>query len=290
MKIVKYIGGLGNQMFTYAFSKVLEETFAEDVYADTLYYKDHTFHNGLELENIFDIKLKKASFWQILKLTWVLPNYYLDYHLRWKMPDRKTAYYEQAGGAYDPNIFLNNPGNRFYFGFWQDHRNFDSKKELIQNAFVFKAPLTGDNKKVWEEMTSSEASVAIHVRRGDYLKSPKYVGICDLPYYTKAIELVKSQFKNPKFFIFSNDIAWCKENLLSIIGDCQAIFIDWNTGNKSYIDMQLMTGCKSLIIANSSFSWWGAYLNKRDPFVISPKKWKNNFCGFDFPLEEWTRI
>ena len=91
MKIVKYIGGLGNQMFIYSFQYLLQKHYGETIYADTLYYKDHKFHNGLELENIFDIKLTPANVRDILKLAYYIPNYYLDYHLRRYLPNRKKV-------------------------------------------------------------------------------------------------------------------------------------------------------------------------------------------------------
>ena len=120
----------------------------------------------------------------------------------------------------------------------------------------------------------STNSVCLHIRRGDFL-SIEYMNIlaniATVKYYERAIEFVQSKLINTFFFVFSDDIAWCKENMqLS-----QVTYIDWNIGKDSYIDMYLMTFAKANIIANSTFSYWGAYLNRNNPIVIYPKKWIN---------------
>lgn len=287
MKIIKYIGGLGNQMFIYAFSVVLKEKFGEEVLADTHYYNEHNFHNGLELEKIFDIKLQRASIWNIIKLSWYIPSYYLDFHLCRRLPKRKRTYYEHVGGACDKSLLQNDPGDQYYWGFWQDHSYYDDYRDVLRKVFRFKNDLNEKNQQLYDEIEMSDSSVGIHIRRGDYLNNKKYMGICDVDYYSKGITYIKSKIHNPFFYIYSNDMEWCKQNIVPIIGENRLIYVDWNKGDNSYIDMQLMSRCKSLIIANSSFSWWAAYLNDRDPLVISPQKWKNNYCGFDFHLPNW---
>lgn len=289
MKIVKYIGGLGNQMFIYSFQYLLQKHYGETIYADTLYYKDHKFHNGLELENIFDIKLTPANVRDILKLAYYIPNYYLDYHLRRYLPNRKHQYYEPEGGAYTEDVFTKDR-DRYYFGYWQDHKYYDAIHDELMSAFRFKHPLDDRNESIADEMLSSENSVAVHVRRGDYVTHHLYKDICTEEYYTKAIDVIKSKVDSPVYYVFSNDIAWCKEKLAPIIGDAKIIYVDWNCGKDSYRDMQLMSLCKSLIIANSSFSWWGTYLNGRKPLVVAPKKWVNEPLAFEFTLDEWVKI
>jgi hypothetical protein len=116
-------------------------------------------------------------------------------------------------------------------------------------------------------------------------------GGCNLDYYNKAIKIIINKVENPIFFIFSDDINWCKENIK--IKDHEIIYVDWNVGDNSYIDMQLMSTCKHNIMANSSFSWWSAWLNKnKDKIVISPYKWFNSDdmdCS-DLIPESWIRI
>jgi hypothetical protein len=119
-------------------------------------------------------------------------------------------------------------------------------------------------------------SISIHVRRGDYLNHESYKNICGLNYYCSAIRYIKTLIMDPFFIVFSDDILWCKENLNNILSDTSVIYVDWNTGKESYKDMQLISNCKHNIIANSSFSWWGAWLNTfPNKIIIAPKKWLN---------------
>jgi len=112
--------------------------------------------------------------------------------------------------------------------------------------------------------------VSVHVRRGDYLGDPVLEGICDEGYYQRALDYMEQQIRSPRFVFFSNDILWCR----SRFGMRNALFVDWNTGLNSFRDMQLMSLCEHHIIANSSFSWWGAWLNNQpDKIVISPDRW-----------------
>lgn len=290
MKIVKYIGGLGNQMFIFAFSFLLHKKFNETIYADTFYYKDHKFHNGLELERIFNIHLHRASVWKVIRLSWFFPNYYLDYHLRDLLPKRKTMYTEPADDRAFKDSALENVKNRYYFGFWQDHRYYDGIKEELIKAFKFKLSLSSRNTETMRMISTSENSVGIHVRRGDYVTHPAYKDICTIEYYQHAIELINTRLSCPSFYIFSNDIDWCRSNIEPLLNGYNVQYVDWNKGNESYVDMQLMSQCKNLIIANSSFSWWAAYLNPRNPFVIAPDKWVNKKLTFRVQLDEWHLI
>lgn len=289
MKIVKYIGGLGNQMFGYAFTYLLHKTFGETIYADVQYYKDHKFHNGLEIERIFDVTLHKAKVMDIIKMAWYFPNYYIDYHLRRYLPNRKNQYYEPTGGVYTPET-LKLVKDRYYYGYWQDHKYYDDIRDDLRGIFRFKIPLTGRNKEIMDNLLNSDGSVGIHIRRGDYLNHPVYKDICTYDYSAKAIALIREKIEMPTFYIFSNDISWCKDNIEKLLADCKVVYVDWNKGDDSYCDMQLMMACKTLVIANSSFSWWAAYLNARKPWIIAPCKWKNKRETFRYQLDDWTKI
>ena len=136
-------------------------------------------------------------------------------------------------------------------------------------------------------MATTTESVSIHVRRGDYLNEPLLNGICDEQYYVAAIEEIKAMVDNPVFFIFSNDILWCKTHFNQI----NAVFVENNTGKNSYRDMQLMSLCKHHIIANSSFSWWGAWLGKyKDSMICAPTKWMNAKVSSDVVCADWIKI
>ena len=288
MKIVKYIGGLGNQMFIYAFSVALRETFKQDIYVDTHYYKSRNFHNGLEIERIFGIHLKEAKLIQKLKMSWYFPNYWIDYHLLGRLPARKNTVRELPGQKVNMKL-LKDPSGKFYDGYWQSYQYFDSFRSIIIKEFTFPTFEQEDkqNYELANKLIVENNSVGIHIRRGDYLKNWKYRGLCGLDYYKQAIAYILEHITSPKFYLFSDDIEWCQENISPLLKGYDVSFVNWNHHLNSYKDMQLMTMCKSLIIANSSFSWWAAYLNQNNPIVIAPEKWINSFMDFRIQYKNW---
>lgn len=288
MKIVKYIGGLGNQMFIYAFSVALRETFRQEILVDTHYYKSRNFHNGLEIERIFGIHLTEAKLSDKLKMSWYFPNYWIDYHLLGKLPARKNTVRELSGQKVNLEL-LEDSSDKFYDGYWQSYQYFDSYRDVILKEFTFPSINKEDklNFELNENLKNEENSVGIHIRRGDYLKNWKYRGLCGIDYYQKAIAYILEHIKSPKFFLFSDDIDWVKENISPLLKGYDVTFVNWNHSINSYKDMQLMAMCKNLIIANSSFSWWAAYLNQNNPIVVAPEKWINSFMDFRIQYKDW---
>lgn len=288
MKIVKYIGGLGNQMFIYAFSVALRETFRQEILVDTHYYKSRNFHNGLEIERIFGIHLAEAKLIDKLRMSWYFPNYWIDYHLLGKLPARKNTVRELSGQKVNLEL-LEDSSDKFYDGYWQSYQYFDSYRDVILKEFTFPKISMEDklNFELNERLKNEENSVGIHIRRGDYLKNWKYRGLCGIYYYQKAIAYILEHIKSPKFFLFSDDIDWVKENISPLLKGYDVTFVNWNHSINSYKDMQLMAMCKNLIIANSSFSWWAAYLNQNNPIVVAPEKWINSFVDFRIQYKDW---
>lgn len=288
MKIVKYIGGLGNQMFIYAFSVALREIFRQEILVDTHYYKSRNFHNGLEIERIFGIHLTEAKLSDKLKMSWYFPNYWIDYHLLGKLPARKNTVRELPGQKVNLEL-LGDSSDKFYDGYWQSYQYFDSWRDVILKEFTFPKISMEDklNFELNERLKNEENSVGIHIRRGDYLKNWKYRGLCGIDYYQKAIAYILEHIKSPKFFLFSDDIDWVKENISPLLKGYDVTFVNWNHSINSYKDMQLMAMCKNLIIANSSFSWWAAYLNQNNPIVVAPEKWINSFMDFRIQYKDW---
>jgi hypothetical protein len=141
--------------------------------------------------------------------------------------------------------------------------------------------MAGLNAELKEEIGNTNA-VSLHVRRGDYVHNSTNAAtyeVCSLDYYRASIRHMAERIQQPKFFIFSDDIAWVKNNLKI---DFPHHYVDCNHGEESYNDMRLMSLCQHHIIANSSFSWWGAWLNpNREKIVIAPKNW--------FAIERDTR-
>jgi len=163
---------------------------------------------------------------------------------------------------------------------------------IIRNDFTLKNKPDKLNNEISKIMQDTN-SVSIHIRRGDYIANPitfQYHGLCSMEYYKKAIQYINENINRPIFFFFSDEIDWVKDNL-KIPKDCY--FIDHNKMENDYLDLWLMSQCKHNIIANSSFSWWGAWLNtNKEKIVIAPKKWFNNAAidTTDLIPEEWLII
>lgn len=260
MKII-LSGGLGNQMFQYAFFMALKEK-NNDVSLDTSLYSFVEMHNGYELEKSFGIRQPKIKYkkWNLLKLRAALkfgakPIVYKDPH-----------YYDA--------IVLNSKCMYFY-GYWQTEKYFKGIEEKIRNLFIFRN-MDEMNLEIASNM-SSNISVSLHIRRGDYLGCNIYSDVCTEEYYTKAVDLILDKVEsknNILFYVFSDDIRF-SENFIKKINIPYKI-IDINTNENSYKDMYLMSKCKHNIIANSSFSWWAAWLNtNKDKIIIAPKRWFN---------------
>jgi len=260
----------------------------EDVYYNASFFNGYPLHNGFELDRVFNITAKQASVRDIRKVYHHFVNHYFFLRLyRHYFPQLKSEIKEVESEPFKESLFYQK-GDLYYDGYWADHRYYDDCRVELLKEFTLKEPLDDNNKKLLGEL-KNKFSCSLHVRRGDYLKDPDYCGICDLDYYKKAVETVLSKTKKQvTFLVFSNDINWCKENLADDFAGNEVIYVDWNTGKDSYKDMFLMSQCNANIIANSSFSWWGAYLNESpDKLVISPEKYKNVDMGFKVALDDW---
>jgi len=269
MKIVKFLGGLGNQLFQYAFFLALKQKF-KCVKADLIDFEDYELHNGFELETIFNIKLPKINSFE--------RNLYSQKNRNWswrklrRMCFTKNAYFEESPQfAYAGQIFEENK-SRYYWGYWQHIDYVNHVASLLHKHLIF--PPLEDAKNIQiQHLVNNYNAISLHVRRGDYLKEPLFKDICTEEYYQKSIQYILETQDSPLFVVFSNDIKWCK----SEFKDINAIFVEHNSGSNSFRDLQLMSLCKHHIIANSSFSWWGAWLNDNpDKVVVSPKKWIND--------------
>lgn len=263
-------GGLGNQMFEYATAKALalklNEQLDLDLYA--LQKKTKGIKRDFELE-IFNLEFKISSSWKTRLLVKLFPlveqnrvffrktfNYFRDYSAIVYLPE-----FEELHG----NVILH--------GHFQNESYFKQYEDIIRKDFTFKQPLKRENLRISQLMKESN-SVAIHIRRGDYITDGNFA-LCSKEYYQEAMDQIKQKIENPIFFVFSQDFDWINENLT--FDKQQVHFIDWNKGKDSYIDMQLMSLCKHNIIANSSFSWWAAWLNNNPvKMVFAPAQWFSN--------------
>lgn len=299
MKIVNVIGGLGNQMFQYAFALSLKERFPEeDILIDTSHFnfvffnrfKAANLHNGYELEKVFtNIALKHATWRQLIGITWYCPNFLMSRAVRKYLPARKTEYIQSVNHyfEYHSDVF-DIHHDVYYDGLWSSIQYYEPIKAQLLKAF--KHPEPNEKNKEYILKMEVEDSVGVHIRRGDYLQDPAFRGICERDYYERAISEIEKDGKKHTFFIFSNDMEWCHNNILPILINHEVVMVKHNIGNLSCWDMHLMTHCKDLIIANSSFSWWAAFLNNRGGRIIAPSRWVNRVANYDIWSKDWVKL
>lgn len=295
MIITKLIGGLGNQMFQYATGRRAAYINKAELKLDISWFKNSEGAIKRDcLINTFNIKGVFATEEEINKLKSEDQGLFtLLYRrfLRFTKPYHKQSYILQRFFHFDPNI-LYVQDNTYLQGHWVSEKYFKDIENIIRKEFTFKDKPDATNKKMINKINNCN-SVSIHIRRGDYIfdkKTNKRFGVCDIRYYFKAVYLIAKEIKDPHFFIFSDDPLWAKQNL-HLKFPC--VYVDHNTGKKAYEDMRLMSYCQHNIIANSSFSWWGAWLNQnRNKIVIAPKKWfrDKSINTKDLIPQSWVKI
>lgn len=300
MICMRLSGGIGNQMFQYACGRalaskhkvklILDLSFLENQSLQKIYiirnYELGVFSNTAHIANEKELKKLKPSYF-----------FRLFSNLKWFRGILMFLYpnilIESENVSYDERI-NKIKGKCLLIGYWQNELYFKNIKENLYNDFEFSRQLDVRNLARAKKITNSN-SVGIHIRRGDYienLRTNKFHGLCTLDYYKSAIRLVLTKVVDPVFFIFSDDLNWVKDNL-NIPKSNEYIY--GNTGNESYIDMQLMSLCKHNIIANSTFSWWAAWLNHNpNKIVIAPKQWYAdsvwNEIKKDFIPAKWLKL
>ena len=281
-------GGLGNQMFQYAFYLMIKQINPKTI-CDFSLIKNGLDYNGFELEKVFNLRehTSKASYF-LAKIC-----SYLSFHKRQKLLSNIgiTLVEDSAPSTYMPQIIdLCLKPFTVYLGYWQTEKYFKQHTDIIKQAFSFNLNLLSLQTKECAMEIQKKNSISIHIRRGDYLH-PKfnhlYGNICTIEYYKEAITILQQKYANLHFYIFSDDISWVKENLPIV----PSTYIDWNKKEDSWQDMYLMSQCKHNIIANSSFSWWGAWLNNNpNKTVICPSRFMNLNQQSDIVPEDWIQI
>ena len=286
MIIGQIIGGLGNQMFQYAFYKYLEYSKHGELKLDLSLFKNYSLHNGYELERVFNIDEKIAVRDEIERFK---SNYPLFFKIENKLLNKNiifgTKHFKENKFYINEKIFDHIIKDFYVEGYFQTYKYI---QKLDNSLFEFKTKLSQKEEQLFKGNT-----VSIHIRGGDYLSSKKdnvlFGNICTKDYYMKAINYIKNNIENPNFLIFTND----KEYAESLFKYDNFQIIDWNRNRESFRDMYLMSLCKHNIIANSSFSWWGAWLNKNSSkVVIAPHKWfnDNNINQNEIVPKDWIRV
>jgi hypothetical protein len=248
MIIVKLIGGLGNQLFQYAVGRHLAEINKTEILLDLTEFETYDLHKyalfGLNVKENFASKNQVNA-----------------------LPVFKEKHFH-----FDPD-FKNIPNSVLLKGYWQTEKYFMDIQEIIHEEFSLKKEAVGKDKVVLDSINGIN-SVSLHIRRGDYVKNTyenQILVSSDLDYYQHCVQYIRGRVSDCHFFIFSDDPAWVKENLKL---EYPVTFVDHNDAKTNYEDLRLMSFCKHNIICNSSFSWWGAWLNKNPKKIVcAPKKW-----------------
>lgn len=278
MKII-ISGGLGNQMFQYALYLALKER-GRKVKLDTSLYSFVEMHNGYELERCFGVNEALVKYSKVHL-----------FFLRVILKIKSGMFLYEDNLKYNNEVFSTKC--RYLSGSWQSEKYFKQIEDIIRKSFIFK-DIDKSNLSIAEEIRSYN-SVSLHIRRGDYLGNSIYSGVCTEEYYSKAIDEIITNCSltdNIKFYIFSDDKIFANQFIQKVKYPTE--LIEHNKGIDSYKDMFLMSQCRHNIIANSSFSWWGAWLNSNpDKIVVAPKRWFG-VCSMeiykDIVPEKWIKI
>lgn len=292
MIIVKLMGGLGNQMFQYSLGKNLSIIKNIPLKLDINFYKDNN-NRQYFLDN-YDIFEPFSSFEEILKIGYRgLSGTYGSIFKRFQklFPIKlRTILYENYLKPFNNKILK--VGNSIYLdGYWQSEKYFYQNRNLIRQIFSNPKSVSEDIREYGKKL-SKYKSVSIHIRRGDYVTNPETLnvhGICSLEYYYKSMDYIVSKEKEAHFFIFSDDLRWVKENFQS---NHSFNLVNFEGNSSPTEELWLMSQCKHHLIANSSFSWWGAWLSQNpQKMVIAPKKWFNkNLETKDLIPNKWIRL
>jgi hypothetical protein len=275
MIIVRLIGGIGNQMFQYAVGRAISIRNNTNLKLDLSAFENYTLRS-YRLD-CFDIIEDFATQDEIRRLK---PDQsqlllFLLSRLRQKMiPWYKRSRIIERTFNFDPDV-MKITGNAYFEGYWQSEKYFNDIARIIRNDFTFKNEPNDLTKSIIKKIRSTN-SISLHLRRGDYISNPKTTeihGVLGMDYYLKALNFIENHVEDPEIFIFSDEISWAKENLKT---ELPLHFIDQSGTERDHEDLRLMSTCKHHIIANSSFSWWGAWLGQKEgQVVVAPAKWFN---------------
>jgi hypothetical protein len=287
MVIVKIMGGLGNQMFQYAYAKSLQDK-GYDVKIDISAFEIYKLHGGYQLGH-YAVSLETSNSSENSK-------FYLNslaLKILRKLGFDSSRKKVEKSLLYDYKL-LEIKDDNYIEGYFQCEKYFKEVRKTLLKEFTIKNSISQYTKEMENKIKSlHNNSCSLHVRRGDFVSRNNISihGFCGLDYYQKAISYFEKKVKNIHYFIFSDDIDWCKENLQMK----NVIYINSKEKRMPHEDIYLMSLCKHNVIANSSFSWWGAWLNQnKNKIVIAPKRWfadkKLEQQSKDIVCEGWIRL
>ncbi|MCY7332475.1 MAG: alpha-1,2-fucosyltransferase [Pseudanabaena sp. CAN_BIN31] len=293
MILVKLQGGLGNQMFQYATARRLAEKHSTILKLDLTEFESYKLRKyDLHCFHIWEYLATKSEINDIVYSHNNLNKFKQKVSLKLGFKKYKNSnWIIEKQFHFDPDI-LEAPNNILLEGYWQSEKYFADISDILRREFVVKYQQDSQSQRFAELIQSTE-SVSLHVRRTDYVQNTltnKIHGTCDQDYYDRSVGYISDRVSNPHFFIFSDEPQWARDNLkLSF----PTTIVDCNDSSRNYEDLRLMSMCKHNIIANSSFSWWGGWLNLNPKkLVIAPQKWFNDETRNtqDIIPEQWIKM
>ncbi len=296
--IVQLAGGLGNQLFQYAAGRAVALRLQRPLELDLSMVKLDPQRSYALGSLSLDVPIASSS--KVRSLTGRgttlldrLSDRFFGGLLRRCYPTRPCRLIvENTPLGYDPSIFEPVDQDIYLVGHWQNFNYFLNYAEQLRNEFSPRMPLDQTNRRIIDEIGETEA-VSLHVRRGDYVHNPQareFHGLCTADYYAKAIQVMMDAIGKPTFFVFSDEIDWVRENLPL---PSSARFVNHNGGRGAFLDIWLMRHCRHHIIANSTFSWWGAWLNPHsEKLVVAPKQWfgLDEYDTTGLLPDDWIRL
>jgi hypothetical protein len=288
MIIVKIIGGLGNQMFQYAMGRALAIENSTELKLDISAFEWYKLHKyGLNKLNIVENLASDEENKLFLKGE---KKFGLNRIVKFFVPYYKRSYISEKAMSYDPNMKMVKD-NVYLDGYWGSEKYFKKIEIQLRKEFTLKEDPNASNLEMARKILEENA-ISIHIRRGDYVTDSKtnaIHGTCSLDYYHRAIEDVLNYQPDPHFFIFSNDLQWVTDNFII---PYPMTLVNINGADQGYKDMRLMSLCRHHIIANSTFSWWGAWLGEyKNKRVYSPERWYNvDYDIQDLIPDSWHKI
>lgn len=290
--LARLIGGLGNQMFQYATGRALAERHGVPLLLDASGFAHYELRR-YELAEL-SIQSRVATEDELARAGVVAITPTLLNRVKRKLGMQRPANVLREGSfTYDARI-EGVQAPVYLDGYWQSERYFVGIADMLRKEFTLNAPTDSANADMASRIAAAgNKAVSLHIRRGDYVNNPhtaQYHGVCSLDYYRAAVEHVAARVADPHFFIFSDDHAWVSENFRL---SHATTLVDVNGADRGVWDMALMKACGHHIIANSSFSWWGAWLNPAvDKIVVAPERW---FAGASHDTSDlipstWVRL
>lgn len=292
------MGGMGNQMFQYALGRNLAIKHNTKLKIDLSFLLDRTPRKDFVFRDydlgIFNIQEDFADEKEIILYNRFHPTKtgkFLNIAKKYLM-EFPYNLVEEPHYHFAPKI-LDAPDNSYLIGYWQSEKYFKNIEDIIRREFTLRKDLTGPARDMAKKI-ASENSVCVNVRRGDFVSIPKnskFHGFCGMEYFDEGMRIIKEKIKNPHFFIFSDDIDWCRENFKH---DSNITFLGPEyAGEKFGFYLILMSLCKHFIIPNSTFGWWGAWLGEyKEKIIIAPKNWFSDISinTKDVMPDGWMRI